>query len=54
MDRHVVVAQNLFEMFVFEDGQRFEATNLRVDSRRKGHGSARELPVLCLPGAIGE
>ena len=47
-------AQNLFEMFVFEGGQRFEATNLCVDRRRKGHRGARELPVLCLPGGIGE
>jgi hypothetical protein len=49
-----MVAQNLFEMFVFEGGQRFETTNLRVDRRRQGHGGARELPVLCLAGGIGE
>ena len=54
MDRNVVVAQNLFEMFVFEGGQGFEATDLRVDRRRQGHGGARELPVLCLAGGIEE
>jgi hypothetical protein len=54
VDRNVVVAQNLFEIFVFEGGQRFEATNLRVDRRRQGHGGARELPVLCLAGGIRE
>ena len=54
MDRNVVVAQSLFEMFVFEGCQRFEATHLRVDRRRQGHGGARELPVLCLAVGIGE
>ena len=54
MDGNVVVAQNLFEMFVFEGGQRFEAANLLVDRRRQGHGGSRELPVLCLAGGIGE
>ena len=49
-----MVAQNPFEIFVFEGGQRFEATNLRVDRRCQGHGGARELPVLCLSGGIGE
>jgi hypothetical protein len=54
MDGNVVVAKNFFEMFVFEGGQRLEATNKRVDCRRQGHGGARELPVLCLAGGIGE
>ena len=49
-----MVAQKLFEVFVFEGGQRLKATNLRVDRRRQGHGGARELPVLCLAGGIGE
>ena len=49
-----MVAQKLFEVFVFEGGQRLEATNLREDRRRQGHGGARELPVLCLAGGIGE
>lgn len=53
MDRNVVLAQNPFEMFVFEGGQRFEAADLRVDCRRQGHGGARELPVLCLAVGIG-
>ena len=49
-----MVAQKLFEVFVFEGGQRLKATNLRVDRRRQGYGGARELPVLCLAGGIGE
>jgi hypothetical protein len=54
VDRNFVVAQNPFEIFVFEGGQRFEATNLRVYRRCQGHGGARELPVLCLAGGIEE
>jgi hypothetical protein len=54
VDRNVVVAQNPFEIFVFEGGQRFEATNLRVERRCQCHGGARELPVLCLADGFGE
>ena len=49
-----MVAQSFFQMFVFQGGKRFEATDLRVDRRRQGHRCARELPVLCLAGGIGE
>ena len=46
-----MAAQNDFEMFVFQIGQRFQASDFRVDAGGWGEGGTRELPVLRPAGA---